>query len=420
MEEMVIDLGLVGNESCGVDDWVAVGKLIVDRNLNRAGVMAILRNIWPEKEAPAIGEVGLNTYSISFVSKELMMKALEENPWSIMGHCLNLKRWEANTPMALLDFKGIQFWIQIHNLPRELLTKQNGEKIGHSLGEVIEVEEPRGRFGLNRGFLPMRIIVDSERPLVPGFWFPSGDGDKRWADIKYEKLPDFCFDCGRLRHGCKHCKFESQGNGSERKFGPHLRANSLRKLEYGDELKNPKESQAELWRKGKGVSRTVAREGWVAGTRELQTLPARGEGCAREMCDVGKSCAENSGKGIEDSMPKSSGAADRMSQQQNTEKEKSPIKKVLGSWISKPAAILGLTSPKRNMVQSPVQSPEKGIMELPGQVYIEPEQRGSPLKENDGTLVFSPTKVLRTVLNLSSVFRRMNLKRKSSLCPKCL
>ncbi|OMO70439.1 hypothetical protein COLO4_28598 [Corchorus olitorius] len=114
MDEMVIDLGYVEEGREGVDDWIV-------------------------KEAPAIGEVGMKMYSISFVSKEGMMRALEGNPWSIMGHCLNLKKWPANTPVAQLDFKGIQFWIQIHNLPRELMTKQNGENIGKSLGEIIEV-----------------------------------------------------------------------------------------------------------------------------------------------------------------------------------------------------------------------------------------------------------------------------------------
>ncbi|OMO82636.1 reverse transcriptase [Corchorus capsularis] len=335
MDEMVIDLGYVDDGSGGTDDWIVVGKLIVDRNLNKAGVMAILRNIWPEKEAPAIGEVGMNTYSISFASKEIM----------------------------------------IHNLPRELLTKHNGEKIGKTLGEIIEVEEPRGRFGLNRGFLRLCIVIDSEKPLNPGFWFPSKDGEQRWADIKYEKLPDFCFDCGRLGHGCKHCKFESKGAEKEGKFGPHMRTNSLRRLEYGEEVNVQKEKQPENWRRGMVVSRATTRAEPMRKTRDEQLA-------------------------AEDSIPNSSEGAKVAAQCQRAEKGKSPIKSVLSSWVSKPASLLGLMSPSKSPIGSPDCNIEKG------------QREESPLKGNElVTSSFSPTKTLKTVLNLSSVFRRLNLKR---------
>ncbi|OMO77364.1 hypothetical protein COLO4_25222 [Corchorus olitorius] len=331
-------MGYADDGSVGVDDWIVVGKLIIDKNLNKAGVMAILRNIWPEKEAPAIGEVGMNTYSISFSSQEVMMKALEGNPWSIMGYCLNLKKWSANTPVAQLDFKGIQFWIQIHNLPRELLTKQNGEKIRKMLGEVLKVEEPRGRFALNRGFLQLRIIVDSEKPLTPGFWFPSQDGEKRWADIK--------------------------------KFGPKMRTNSLRQLEYGDEVLSHKETQAESLRKGKAIDHTMARVAHMGKARETHPLSIRG------------------------------------TQPPPTREERGQH-----AWN----VILDSRAPKRggrpkSTPSSPESNIEKGQRELTPPYYVD-HGESPPLIVKSAAPVFSPSKVLKAVLNLSSVFRRLNLKR---------
>ncbi|OMP08705.1 hypothetical protein COLO4_06188 [Corchorus olitorius] len=43
------------------------------------------------------------------VAVEIMNKALEDNPWSIMGHCFNMKKWPANTPAKEVDFRYIQF-----------------------------------------------------------------------------------------------------------------------------------------------------------------------------------------------------------------------------------------------------------------------------------------------------------------------
>ncbi|OMO58738.1 hypothetical protein COLO4_34402 [Corchorus olitorius] len=114
--------------------------------------------MWTEVDAPIIGDVGLNIYSIAFSSEAIMRKALEDSPWSIMGHCLNLKVWPPLTSANNIEFKGILFWVQVHNLPRELLTKTNGEKIGGTLGTVVDVEEPRISSGMKRGFLRKKEI----------------------------------------------------------------------------------------------------------------------------------------------------------------------------------------------------------------------------------------------------------------------
>ncbi|OMO86775.1 hypothetical protein CCACVL1_09457 [Corchorus capsularis] len=143
--EKLPDLGLVGEEGNETNDWIVVGRLIVDRNLNRAGVMAILRNIWPEKEAPAIGEVGQNTYSIYFVSEELILKALEGNPWSIMGHYLNLKKWEANTTVAELDFRVFRR-LNLKRAEQEEIENQRSAKRAKSSVIIEEFMEEHGHF----------------------------------------------------------------------------------------------------------------------------------------------------------------------------------------------------------------------------------------------------------------------------------
>ena len=53
----------------------------------------------------------------------------------------------------------------------------------------------------------MRIKVGFKvnEPLVDGFWLPYGVEGKKWIGIKYEKLQDFCFVCGKLGHLQKNC-----------------------------------------------------------------------------------------------------------------------------------------------------------------------------------------------------------------------
>ncbi|OMP12712.1 hypothetical protein COLO4_02843 [Corchorus olitorius] len=149
------------------------------------------------------------------------MLLFEGSPWTVMGHSLNLKWWPPNTLIHHRNLKFILFWAQIHNLPRELMTKTNGEKIRRNLGIVIEVAESRGRFGLNRGLLRVRVSIDSEKPLLVGFGF-------------------------------RFCKFRSAEFEGHKLYGPHLRTGPARAL-LKDALKEevPRAREENIAGKGK-------------------------------------------------------------------------------------------------------------------------------------------------------------------------
>ena len=88
-----------------------------------------------------IREMSGNLCAISFTDKLSMKAALKEGPWSVMGCCLNLKRWEVDQAIQEVSFSKVTFWIQIHILPLELLTEQNARKIGSVLEKLVTVED---------------------------------------------------------------------------------------------------------------------------------------------------------------------------------------------------------------------------------------------------------------------------------------
>ena len=129
-----------------------------------------------------------------------MRKVIEEGPWSIMGNCMVVKEWKKGEAVEKVMFTKIEFWIQIHNLPIEMMTSKNAEMIGNKIGRSIKIYDQWIMDGVRRDFLRIRVGLKVENPLVEGFWVPRGDKGRRWIQIKYVKLLEFCFACRRLGH----------------------------------------------------------------------------------------------------------------------------------------------------------------------------------------------------------------------------
>ncbi|CAB4280014.1 unnamed protein product [Prunus armeniaca] len=88
---------------------------------------------------------------------------INEGPWFVIGFCFNVQRWPSNMAIEELPLHKVAYWIQAHGIPLNLLTARNALEIGEKLGKVKEVENPWEKG--SRGFLHMRVMIDSNNPL---------------------------------------------------------------------------------------------------------------------------------------------------------------------------------------------------------------------------------------------------------------
>ncbi|CAJ2634985.1 unnamed protein product [Trifolium pratense] len=121
------------------------------------------------------------------------------------------------------------------------------KKLGNSLGNFEEMDlKECNRMGK---FLRIRVSLDLRKPLKRGSKH-NFQGKEIWVDYKYERLPKFCFACGRIGHQMRDCEdiedhHEHQYSDLEEKqqaFGPWLRASPLPKSFY--EVKNESSSSS--------------------------------------------------------------------------------------------------------------------------------------------------------------------------------
>ncbi|OMO69816.1 hypothetical protein COLO4_28922 [Corchorus olitorius] len=366
MEEITLDLEVNKDGIRSEGDWMAVGCLIAEKPVNRGAIMTILRNQWLELEALMIGEISQNLFSITFSSRKSLFDVLSENPWSVMDFGFNLKEWLYNMAVGELDFSTISYWIQIHNISRDMFSKSNVDKIASNFGTMMEVEEPIGRFGVNRTFLRARVLILADKPRCPEFWINKGADQKNWAKLKYEKLFDYCYNCGKLGHGLKSCK---EAVSSETKYEANLRCEPAKKL------LSPGKQRSYSWGGTQSGGRIWESKGKVA--RGINFGKAcEMEGCRKRVQSNRPIRNFNSGiiiKEIDD----------------------------LGQDIADDGAIVSSASNTSTQI-------EKGVAELPCKHYFQEIE----VVNTEGTLC-SPTKVLKFMLNLSNVFRSLSIKRGS-------
>ncbi|XP_030964072.1 uncharacterized protein LOC115985247 [Quercus lobata] len=106
------------------------------------------------------------------------------------------------------------------------MTRESGLEIGGKIGRVLDVDVPEK--GVQWGkYLRVRVSVDAMKKLVRGKKVTIKGGEAKWVFFKYERLPNFCYQCGRLDHGVKECKekasTENRAGDEGMQYGAWLR-----------------------------------------------------------------------------------------------------------------------------------------------------------------------------------------------------
>lgn len=120
----------------------------------------------------------------------------------------------------------------------------------------------------------MKMEIDVAEPVCPGFWWTNDRGVDKLAQIRYGRLSDICFGCGRLGHTTQICNLDIVPSEVNRKLPM-----------YGPWTSCPKQRKQNSWLKpgvevdSSKMKRDPARKMWQDMMKEGSTVETNvGEG----------------------------------------------------------------------------------------------------------------------------------------------
>ncbi|GMN22624.1 hypothetical protein TIFTF001_051230, partial [Ficus carica] len=243
-----------------------MGKVLSSKPFNKGSVMSTMTKLWAADGDLSVQVIDRDIFLFSFEKEQDRSRVLAMEPWSFNKSLILLKVVNGDETLRWDSWSFTCFWIRVYNLPFDGMTREIGEKIGNGIGKFLDVDTDRN--GRCPGmFMRLRVQIDVSKPLRRGAMVQLGcNGAKVWTSFKYERVPDFCFGCGRIGHGRLECVDDRVQN-----------VNASDRLSYSTELMADIRSEKSLgsgnagggrWKGNSGRSEQSPGLGNVGGVRQ--------------------------------------------------------------------------------------------------------------------------------------------------------
>lgn len=203
-----------------------IGYLLTRKKFNKEAFKSTKERIWRSTPLKAVKEVGNNLFMFQFRYQDRQI-VLNGGPWNFEDQLVLLKELEKRDRPGKDLITQAAFWVQVYNLPFVSMTEKVGYRLGKRLGQVQEIRTDEEGIGLGSCLL-IRAVLDTRKPLKRRLKISVEEENDIWVDLKYERLPTFCYCCGVIGHTDNKCpiaiRLKNESRANILQYGSWLKA----------------------------------------------------------------------------------------------------------------------------------------------------------------------------------------------------
>uniref|UniRef100_A0ACD5W7X4 Uncharacterized protein n=1 Tax=Avena sativa TaxID=4498 RepID=A0ACD5W7X4_AVESA len=188
--------------------FLAVGLFLSTLLVSSEVLMQRMKRVWRVRghtEASQIEATEGRNFIIEFSEEGDRRHAVRGGPWQYKMDIFLVEPMEDGVDPVLVPFTTVPMWVQFHNIPYYLLTKNLAWELGWQLGNTLMIDE-NSRGNIADKFLRARIHIPLYAALRKKITLEDEiTGEEVKVKICYERLPNFCLFCGYIGHMEARC-----------------------------------------------------------------------------------------------------------------------------------------------------------------------------------------------------------------------
>ena len=202
-----------------------VRKVLTIRTYNFAALNRTMNQIWALSKGALFRAIENGLFVVQFANVRDKEKVLSGRPWTFDQNLVMLNDIDGEQQPSSIAMTMCPFWIRLYNLPMGCRSEKHIRLVAGGVGDVVEVDSDGVVWDTSTR---VRVVVDISKPLRRMQTISTSKGPAL-IEIKYERLPTFCYGCGVIGHIERDCLLsEDEDKPAKNQWGSWLRASPRR------------------------------------------------------------------------------------------------------------------------------------------------------------------------------------------------